>query len=107
MARDIRVQWYRGGSDVAHLQSPDIIPMQLDLMSEAEAAYYGGSQPYFRYHGFVNTRQYNFLYRDLLIDVDNADPLTNGNAQYRIINHPKDSTLSGYRRFALDKVVGT
>lgn len=85
MSKDIKFQWYRGGSDNAHLQSPDRIPMQVDNMSPMEASYYSGVQPYLAYTGYVNTTHYDLEYQDLLIDTKNIDPKTGTNTRYRII----------------------
>lgn len=107
MSRDITVQWYRGGSDSAHRQSSDLIPMQLDDLSDSEAAAYGGEEPYFRYKGFVNTGIYAFRYRDLLINPNETDAITGVPTRYRIIAEPRVRTLSNYTRMILEKVVGT
>lgn len=101
--KDIKVQWYRGGSDSSHLLSPDAIPMQVDNMSVGEAAYYGGDAPYFRYNGYVNTLHYVFQYRDLLIDTKNIDPITQQLTQYRIINDPEPFH---HYELVLDRMVG-
>ncbi len=107
MSRDVTVQWYRGGSDNTHRQSNDLIPMQLDDLSDAEAAEYGGSVPFFRFKGFVNTRIYAFQYRDLLINPNETDAITGNPVRYRIIAEPRVRTLSNYVRMILEKVVGT
>ncbi len=81
--------------------------MQLDDLSDAEAAAYGGNEPYFRYKGFVNTLTYAFLYRDLLINPNELDAITQLPTRYRIIAEPRVRTLSNYVRMILEKVVGT
>ena len=107
MSRDVSVQWYRGGSANPQRQSDDLIPMQLDELSDEVAARYGGDEPFFRYKGFVNTLTYAFLYRDLLINPNETDAITGNPVRYRIIAEPRVRTLSNYVRMILEKVVGT
>ncbi len=107
MSRDIQIQWYRGGSDSGHRQSSDLIPMQLDDLSDEEASRYGGDEPFFRYKGFVNTLTYAFQYRDLIINPNETDVITGVPTRYRIIAEPRVRTLSNYVRLILEKVVGT
>jgi hypothetical protein len=102
VSKDIRVTWSRAGVPL----SPDLIPMQLDNMSVAEAAYYSGTQPYFRYNGYVNTTQYPFLFQDLLTDAFNIDPKTQQLTKYRVINDP-EFFVDNHVELALDRVVGT
>ena len=102
MSKDIHVTWSRAGTQL----SPDLIPMQLDNMSVQEAAYYGGTQPYFRYNGYVNTTQYAFQFQDLLTDAFNTDPKTQQLTRYRIINDPEPFP-DGHYEPALDRVIGT
>lgn len=106
MSRDIQVQWYRGGFTSNHLQSQDVIPVQVDNMSMQEAAYYGGTAPYFRYYAFVNTLQYAFLYQDGLQDVATIDPKTNVLTRYRIINDAEFFNDS-HVELVLDRMIGT
>lgn len=102
MSKDIRVTWSRAGTQL----SPDLIPMQLDNMSVQEGSYYSGTQPYFRYNGYVNTTQYAFQFQDLLTDAFNIDPKTDQLTRYRIINDPEIYPDAHYE-LALDRVVGT
>lgn len=106
MSKDIRVQWYRGGFASNHRQSQDVIPVQVDNMSMQEAAYYGGTEPYFRYYAFVNTTQYAFLYQDGLQDVSNIDPKTSTFTRYRIINDAEPFPDNHYE-LVLDRMIGT
>lgn len=106
MSKDISVQWFRGGFTASHLQSPDIIAMQLDNMNISEAAYYGGAQPYFRYSGYINTTLYPFQYQDGLQDVANIDPRTGVLTRYRVISDPEPFPDNHYE-LALDRMVGT
>lgn len=105
MSRDVMVQWYRGGADSGHLQSPDLIPMQLDVINQTEQAYDGGKQPYFLYQGYVNTLNYAFQYQDLLIDTVNIDPKTSTFMRYRIAGEPEDFPDCHYE-LLLDRKVG-
>lgn len=107
MSRDITIQWYRGGSTSQYLQSPDLIPMQIDDLSDEEAARYGGSEPFFRFKGFINTLAYPIRYRDLLINPNETDTITNLPIRYRVITEPRFRTMSNYTRMILEKVVGT
>jgi hypothetical protein len=107
MSRDITVQWYRGGTDSGHQMSLDLIPMQIDDLSDAEAALYGGEEPYFLYKGFVNTLTYAFRFKDTLINPNETDSITNEPTQYTIIAEPRFRTMSNYVRMTLQKVVGT
>lgn len=106
MSRDIRVQWYRGGSDSGHLQSQDIIPMQVDNMSPQEANWYQGTQPYFAYTGYINTTYYAMQYQDLLIDTLNIDSKTGTNTHYRIIGDV-ETFPDNHMEMPLGRVVGT
>jgi hypothetical protein len=106
LSKDVTVQWFRGGFNGTHLQSPDVIPLQVDNMSAGESAYYGGTAPYFRYNGYVNTLTYLFQYQDGLQDTTNIDPKTGMLTRYRIINDPESFT-DGHYELVLDRVVGT
>lgn len=107
MSRDIRIQWYRGNAGHVALQSPDVIPMQIDNMNMREANYYQGTQPIFLFNGYVNSLDYAFQFQDFVQDVNEIDPKTGNPTQYRIVNEPKVRTLSGYVMLALNKAVGT
>lgn len=102
MSKDIRVTWFRAGVQ----QSQSAIVVRLDNMSMAEAAYYGGAVPYFRFYGIVRTVVYAFLYQDLLIDIKNIDPKTSTLTRYRIINIPEPFPDNHYE-LVLDQAVGT
>lgn len=102
MSKDIEVHWFRAGTQ----QSPDAIKVRTDNMSMAEAAYYGGTQPYFRHYGFVQSVVYAFQYKDLLIDVKHIDPETKALTRYRIINLPEPFPDNHYE-LVLDQIVGT
>src|SRR5258708_2876809 len=84
------------------------IEVQLDLMTQQQAAAYGGAQsgegPYFRYWG--ETWDYiTFLQGDLLTDTSNIDPLTNALKKYRIIGDP-DPYPDGHTEIVVDRVIG-
>jgi hypothetical protein len=62
------------------------IPLQLDLMSQQEASFYGGAAPYFRYHGAIqNTTGLDMRPKDLLTNPDAIDPDTSAPPMYRIV----------------------
>lgn len=65
------------------------IKVQIENMSEQEAAYYGGAAPYFRYWIFPQAI-YDLELGDQLIDPFNADiKTTSGSREYRIISDPE------------------
>lgn len=106
MAKDILVQWYRGGSDAGHRQSTDVIALQLDNMAPQEAAFYQGSEPYFKYIGYVYTTRYSLQYQDLLIDTINTDPRTGTFTRYRIIGDV-ESFPDNHMEMPLARMEGT
>lgn len=62
------------------------IPLQIDLMSQQEASFYGGAAPYFRYRGMVqNVTGLNIRPKDLLTDPASIDPDTNAAPMYRVV----------------------
>lgn len=105
MSKDIHVQWYRGGNQPINLQSPDLIPLQLDVINQTEMAYDGGKQPYFLYEGYVNTISYAFQFQDLLIDPFTVDPRTGQNMRYRIAGEP-ETFPDSHTELLLDRKVG-
>lgn len=106
MAKNIQVQWYRGGSDAGHRQSSDVITVQLDNMSPMEASYYSGVQPYLAYTGYVYTTKYDLEYQDLLIDTVNVDRKTGALTRYRIIGDV-ESFPDNHVQIPLAKLIGT
>ena len=88
MSDDITVDVTRQNMPVANAQG---LALQLDNMSQQEAAYYGGSGPYMRFNGLFSFVPdiVTLLQDDLLIDTKNIDPMTNFKKQYRIINLPE------------------
>jgi hypothetical protein len=84
------------------------IEVQLDLMTQQQAAAYGGAQsgegPYFRYWG--ETWDYITLQQgDLLTDSVNLDPTTGVNAKYRIIGAPEPYPDT-HTEIVVDRVIG-
>ena len=99
MSRDIYVKVQRAGVQVY----PKVY-LQLDNMSNQEAAYYQGAAPYFRYWGFSLTNL-DIRLSDLCIDLNNVDPKTNALTQYRVINDPEPFP-DNHMEIALDRMVG-
>ena len=85
MSNDAYVTVKRGGSPVTSIPA---FSVQIDNMSQAEAAYYGGAAPYQRYAIYL-LAVYDLRQEDLLIDTKNIDPKTGTFKQYRIINDPE------------------
>jgi len=83
MSRDIFVSVARAGTTTI----PSLY-LQLDTMSQQEAAYYGGAAPYFRYAAYA-LNNYDIRQGDLLSDLNTIDPKTNAHTQYRVINDPE------------------
>ena len=83
MSKDIFVSSKRAGSTVI-----SSLYLQLDNMSQVEAAYYGGAAPYFRYAAYA-LQNYDVRQGDLLVDLNNIDPKTSAHTQYRVINDPE------------------
>lgn len=102
MSTDIYVTVKRGGSAVTTIPAFHI---QLDNMSQAEAAYYGGAAPYQRYAAYA-TVIYDLRQEDLLVDTKNIDPKTNVLKQYRVINDP-ESFPDTHMEMVVDRVRGT
>lgn len=102
MSSDIFVTVNRAKAPVAGIPA---IPVQIDTMSQQEAAYYGGAAPYFRYNIFTHAL-YDIRYEDLLIDTVNIDPKTSTFKQYRVINDP-ESFFDQHMEIVADRIVGT
>lgn len=85
MSRDIFVKAMRGGVQVSGAGN---VYLQLDNMSQQEAAYYGGAAPYQRFMAY-SLAPYDLRQSDLLVDLNNIDPKTNASTQYRVINIPE------------------
>ncbi len=92
MSQDINVQVKRNG-----VQIYPRIAMQLDTLSQMEAAQWGGAAPYFRFNGYI-LGNYSILQQDLLIDLVNTDPTTNKNKQYRVLNNPVDDSFVDFHQ---------
>jgi hypothetical protein len=85
------------------------IEVQLDLMTQQQAAAYGGAQsgegPYFRYWGA--TWDYITLQQgDLLTDTTQIDPLTGTYNRYRVIGQPEPYPDT-HCELVCDRVIGT
>jgi hypothetical protein len=102
MSRDIFVKVMRAGVQVAGATN---VYVQLDNMSQQESAFYGGAAPYQRFQAYtlvtLDMRQ-----SDLLIDLNNIDPKTNTNTQYRVINIP-EFYPDGHGEIVCDLMRGT
>ena len=79
--------------------------MQLDNMTDQEAAYYGGVAPYERYMAYPLS-QYIIGQSYSLIDRNNIDPKTNKNYIYRVINIPRPFP-DNHEEIVCDLVRGT
>ena len=102
MSSDITATLWRGGNQV----TPKGLPFQLDTMSNAEAAYYGGAAPYFRYWAFcTQAGSLAFEQGDLLQDTSVIDPATGARKRYRVINDP-ERFLDRHWELAVDRMVG-
>lgn len=85
MSKDIFVKAQRAGVQIAGATN---VYIQLDNMSQQEAAYYGGAAPYQRFMAYT-LAVYDLRQSDLLVDLSNIDPKTSTNTKYRIINIPE------------------
>lgn len=83
MSRDIYVQVQRAG-----VQKYASIYAQLDNLSQQEASYFGGAAPYERFD-FYTLGNYDIRQFDLLINLNDIDPLTTAYFQYRVISIPE------------------
>lgn len=105
MSQDVFVAVTRAQSPV----SGSSIWVQLDEMSQADAAAYSGAQagegPYDRFSGYT---EWPITLRrgDLLTDQNNTDPDTGANTKYRIIGRP-EKFPDGHSEFVADLVIGT
>jgi hypothetical protein len=93
----------RKGASVAGIPP---VRVQIDLMSQMEAAYYGGEQPYFRYNIFT-VGVYPIEQADLLTDTKAIDPVTGTNKQYRVINDPATEQFLSHVEVVADRYRGT
>jgi len=93
----------RGGTLVASIPA---FPAQVDLMSQAEASYYGGASPYQRY-AIYPAGTYDIRQEDLLIDALHTDPKTNQPKQYRVINDPATEQFLLHNEIVADRYRGT
>jgi hypothetical protein len=93
----------RGGSPVANIPP---VSVQVDLLSQMESSYYGGSAPYMRY-SIYTFGVYDIRQEDLLVDTVNIDPKTNTNKQYRVINDPDTEQFVSHVEIIADRVRGT
>lgn len=79
---------------------------QVDLMSQVEASYYGGTEPYFRYtiysHGVYAVQQ-----EDLLVSTQQIDPKTSTYKQYRVINDPATEQFTDHVEIVADRYRGS
>jgi hypothetical protein len=91
----------------AGVQTYASLAMQLETMSQQQAAYWGGAEPYFRFLGILDGL-FDIRPRDLGTDLANTDPETGANKQYRVINTPDDDLfVDGHMELVLDRVRGT
>jgi hypothetical protein len=102
MSSDTYMTVKRGGTPVSTIPP---FYVQIDNMSMAEAAYYGGASPYQRF-AMYTTAIYDLRQEDLLIDTKNIDPKTNTLTQYRVISQP-ETFPDSHMELAADKVRGT
>jgi hypothetical protein len=100
MSKDIYVDVKRAGTTIY-----SNVYMQLDTMSQQEAAYYGGTEPYERFNAYALSL-YDIRQTDLLVDRNNTDPKTSTNYQYRIINIP-EFFLDQHGEIVCDLIRGT
>ena len=104
MSKDIFVSAKRAGTTVI-----SSLYLQLDNMSQQEAAYHGPAQdgaiPYFRYSAYA-LQNYDIRQGDLLTDLNNIDPKTSAHTLYRVINDPEPFP-DEHLELVLDKVRGT
>lgn len=105
MSDDIIVNASRNTNQLSNAQS---LALQLDNMSQQEAAYYGGAGPYQRFYGYFTflSTQVQLRQNDLLVDLYNQDPNTNYHKQYRIINIP-ERFPDNHVELVLDLIRGT
>ncbi|SRR6266568_1854659 len=82
------------------------IPLQIELMSQQEASFYGGAAPYFRYHGMVqNVTGLDIRPKDLLTDPATIDPDTSAAPMYRVVTSQYYPDV--HWELVLDKARGT
>lgn len=93
----------RAGSLVTSIPA---FPAQVDLMSQSEAAYYGGAAPFQRF-SIHTTGTYDIRQEDLLIDLQHIDPKTNQPKQYRVINDPGTEQFLSHNEIVADRYRGT
>jgi len=93
----------RGGSLVTSIPA---FSAQVDLMSQVEAAYYGGAAPYMRY-SIYTVGVYDIRQEDLLIDSLHIDPKTNAPKQYRVVNDPDTELFQVHQEIVADRYRGT
>ncbi len=93
----------RGGSPVSSIPS---FAAQVDLMSQQEAAYYGGAAPYQRYMIYT-VGTYDIRQGDALIDALHIDPKRNALKQYRVINDPATELFQRHNEIVADLYRGT
>ena len=102
MGKDIyNIIVQRAGTQIGTIQH-----IQVDVMSQTEAAYYGGAAPYFRYMLHVDG-VYDLQYRDLLLDPSTTDPETGASEQYRVINDPVPYSFGDHMKVVADRMVGS
>lgn len=106
MSSDIYVDIYRGGLQGAKVASN--VYVQLDTMSQQEANYYQGSQPYFRFNAYIY-QNIDLEFQDMLVDTVNLEPKTlppnTRTKQYRVINQP-ETFPDGHIQCDLDRYLG-
>jgi len=82
--------------------------IQLDLMTQQQAAAYGGASageaPYFRYKGFLPSLVV-LAQGDLCTDTINIDPLTGTFKKYRLIGDPNPFP-NGHTEIVVDRYIG-
>lgn len=83
MSQDIYVNYQRVNGSTPINNTP--IHVQLDNREVSEVLYYEGVAPIERFDAYVYG-VYSILQTDILTDTKNIDPVTQKNAQYRVIN---------------------
>lgn len=98
MSEDITVTHKRNG-----IPLKAGIALQLDNRESVEQNYYTGAQPIFRFDGYVlGPKSLGFRQSDLLVDLNDIDPITNIATEYRIVNLPEFFSMDQHWELLLD-----
>lgn len=99
MSEDITVKVVRKQSQVY-----TNVALQLDKMSNVEAATYGGAAPFYRYMAYA-TQTLTILPDDVLTDLVNIDPITQTNVIYTAVSEGENFP-DQHVEIVVDKVRG-